>query len=88
MIPTYDSNATAEEIQQKRVFLREQLGLIYDQMLIATPMGRVKIQCGCKKLVGWQYMFRCLYCGIWYCKECAEVHFGAKAPATWAGAGE
>lgn len=35
-----------------------------------------RIECEC----GWRFpmrnMFRCLYCGCWFCQACAEVHFG------------
>jgi hypothetical protein len=80
MIPTFESKATPEEMQQKRAWLKEQLELISDQQRIRTPMENVKIRCGCNKLIGWQYMYRCLYCGIWYCKDCAEEHYGMKVP--------
>lgn len=85
MLPTYESKATPEEIQQLRIALRKQLELIVDQERIETPMQHVKIRCGCNKLIGWQYMFRCLYCGVWFCKECGEEHFGAKVPESFVG---
>lgn len=34
------------------------------------------VRCGCLKKLWPQNAFRCLYCGEWYCKECAEKHFG------------
>lgn len=34
------------------------------------------IRCGCMKKVWLIHAYRCLYCGEWYCKECAEQHFG------------
>lgn len=85
MIPTYESKSTPEELEQQRAWLREQIELIFDQQCIETPMQYVKIRCGCNKLIGWKYMFRCLYCGVWYCKECAEDHFGAKVPESFVG---
>ena len=30
----------------------------------------------CGKQVSIEYAFRCLYCGFWFCRACAEVHFG------------
>jgi hypothetical protein len=30
--------------------------------------------CGWRRWTG--YGYRCLYCGIWYCAHCAELHFG------------
>lgn len=41
-----------------------------------VPARSLKIRCTCLKLVRWAYMYRCLYCGIFYCRECAEAHFG------------
>ena len=36
-----------------------------------------KITCaGCQIQAPIRFLFRCLYCGIWYCKTCAEDHFG------------
>lgn len=82
-LPYYESKATPEEETQIRIALRKQIELILDQERIETPMQFVKIRCGCNKLIGWQYMFRCLYCGVWFCKSCAEEHFGYKVPESF-----
>lgn len=34
------------------------------------------ITCGCGHNVPVRFMYKCLYCGEWYCKTCAEEHFG------------
>lgn len=34
------------------------------------------ITCGCGKDFGMRHLFRCLYCGCWFCQACGEVHFG------------
>jgi len=34
------------------------------------------VKCNCRQLLPLDKTFKCLYCGIWFCKECAEVHFG------------
>ena len=41
-------------------------------------MDKIKpfVRCECQKKLKPINAFRCLYCGQWYCKECAEVHFG------------
>lgn len=85
MLPTYEHKATPEEVKQRRAWMIKQLQLIVDQERIETPMQNVKIRCGCNKLIGWQYMFRCLYCGVWYCKSCAEEHYGMKVPESFVG---
>lgn len=34
------------------------------------------IICDCGLARAIEMAFRCLYCGEWYCANCAEVHFG------------
>lgn len=34
------------------------------------------IQCGCGVIRHVMIAYRCLYCGEWFCMNCAEVHFG------------
>ena len=34
------------------------------------------ITCCCGQLRHISLAFRCLYCGEWYCQNCAETHFG------------
>jgi len=34
------------------------------------------ITCECGRCRPMLRMFRCLYCGCWFCQACAEVHFG------------
>lgn len=43
----------------------EQVELLCDQHRIGTPVIEA---------------YRCLYCGVFYCKECAEEHFGMRVP--------
>lgn len=35
-----------------------------------------EIVCGCGRKCKISLMFRCLYCYVWFCKWCAEAHFG------------
>lgn len=77
-LPTYKSNATPEQRMEKLNWMYEQIKYIKVQEDNGTPLARMKIRCGCHKLVKYLYMYRCLYCSVWYCKECAEEHFGAK----------
>lgn len=35
-----------------------------------------EITCRCKKTFPIQDMYRCLYCGVYFCLDCAEKHFG------------
>jgi hypothetical protein len=34
------------------------------------------IKCTCGKKRALELAFRCLYCGVWFCADCAGEHFG------------
>lgn len=38
---------------------------------------RTMVSCGecSKSIVIWR-LFKCLYCGVYFCEHCAKVHFG------------
>jgi hypothetical protein len=38
--------------------------------------GVDKVTCECNRTLALACMFRCLYCGCFFCQTCAEVHFG------------
>lgn len=38
--------------------------------------AHVKVTCGCGLTLPLMLSYRCLYCGEFYCRRCAEVHFG------------
>lgn len=44
---------------------------------------RGSVECECERVVQIRFMYRCLYCGIWFCQQCAEIHFG-KTREEWA----
>lgn len=58
---------TPEEIIRKRVIVRKQ----FDRAI-----KEIKITCGCGFTLPLRFTYKCLYCDEWYCKECAEIHFG------------
>ena len=40
-------------------------------------MGDVPcVTCPCGLNAPVRFLFRCLYCGVWFCQRCAEEHFG------------
>lgn len=50
-------------------------------MLVINQLRQARVPphemtCPCGELKHWVFLFRCLYCGIWYCQPCAEKHFG------------
>ena len=79
-LPYYESKATPEQRAENHQFMYTQLKLVKDQEKDGVPVTNVKIRCGCLRLDKMLYMYRCLYCGIWFCKSCAEEHFGMRIP--------
>lgn len=77
-LPLYENKATPEEIKIKLNWMYEQLKFIKIQEEDNIPLEHTKIRCGCHKLVNYKYAYRCLYCGVWYCRDCAQEHFGYK----------
>ena len=80
MLPKYQSKKTREQINETRKWVAYQLKNIKEQEAMGTPSKFVKVRCACNKYVQWHAMFRCLYCGVWFCKSCAEEHFGMRVP--------
>jgi hypothetical protein len=35
-----------------------------------------RVTCECGLAAPLRFLFRCLYCGCFFCQSCAEVHFG------------
>lgn len=52
---------------KKKEFLRQQ----YHE---ASNEG--SIHCCCGQIRALTMAYRCLYCGLWFCLPCAEIHFG------------
>lgn len=74
-LPEYEYESTPEEWEENIKHMESQIRLIKDQEKNDTPSKHLKIRCGCLKLVRWVYMYRCLYCGIFFCRECAQEHY-------------
>lgn len=74
-LPVYKSNATLEEKMEKRVTVRNQIaqlqGIDSDKAMVCCPCGTT--------LVVWM-AYRCLYCGVFYCRTCAQLHYGQRLP--------
>lgn len=78
-LPIYESTATPEQREKKLKFMRFQLSMIKEQAEWGMTADKTRVRCCCYKLVNIFNSYRCLYCGVWYCKECAEEHFGMRA---------
>lgn len=51
------------------------------QQTMATQLKKIiagrKFHCGhCANRIPVTFAYRCLYCGVWFCQSCAELHFG------------
>ena len=53
------------ELKERRLFLAEQLDVV---------MG-LEMPCSCGKRVHLFLAYRCIECGLWFCKACAERHY-------------
>ena len=69
-----------EAITEKEYFDKlDRVGKQYDEIL---NQNVVNITCGCGIQYSIEMMYQCLYCNEWYCKSCAEDHFG-KSVEQW-----
>jgi hypothetical protein len=60
---------SADDWLKKLAFVGKQTKEMMDEL-------RPFVRCGCMKKLRPHEAYKCLYCGEWYCKECAEEHFG------------
>jgi hypothetical protein len=38
-----------------------------------------KMTCGCcEKITPVEWLYKCFYCGVWFCHKCAEDHFSSE----------
>lgn len=75
-LPIYKSSATPKERDEKINFMSFQLKMIKEQVGLGIAADKTTVKCGCQKKIKVLYSHRCLYCGIYYCRECAQEHFG------------
>ncbi len=75
-LPIYHSEATPEQAAARDIWRQRQESLIENQRRDDVPMEHVKIRCGCRRMVPWEQMHRCLYCRVWFCLKCGQEHFG------------
>ena len=70
-----------EEVEAKRVILRKQRMGIIEQGGFDPNRKLVWVECPCGQRLALCQAFKCLYCGLTFCKTCAEVHFAADVTA-------
>lgn len=54
----------------------EQQRVLWLQRRLDTPIGQTTVPCICGVKVNIMDMYQCLYCREWFCRDCAEEHFG------------
>jgi hypothetical protein len=75
LIASSESEWTEEELKTLEA-VREQAEYIYSQQ---NGHGKIRVFCASciiRKPV-LQSAYKCLYCGLFFCQPCAEIHFGA-----------
>lgn len=61
----------AGDIEAKRTLYKAQFKELMCQ-------GHAMVTCGCGRTVPVRFAYRCFFCGIWFCRPCAEAHFGER----------
>lgn len=50
---------------------------LFNQLIELGPIiEQPQVTCRCSEKMPIQYMYRCMECGLWFCKSCAKEHFG------------
>ena len=64
-----DSEITDEKRKQNTILMRRQCTAIIENK---------SVPCSCGSSVPVIHMFRCYFCGVWFCRCCAGDHFGSE----------
>lgn len=62
-----------EKLHDERL---ETLAHVNKQLREIKRFDPVKLTCGCGRRMLLHRATRCLYCGVFFCQQCAEIHFG------------
>lgn len=66
-IPDHYLPPPSDGLLRKREHLRAQLQCVK----VGSPLV-----CSCRQVIRLERAYKCLYCGLWFCVTCAEIHFG------------
>ena len=62
-----------DELKLKRKQLKSQVKEINKQVMAMDT--HLRVTCTCGKSVHVHGAYKCSYCGLWFCRKCAEEHF-------------
>ena len=79
-LPIYPGTATPKKRAANPQTIGAQLKPIKDQEFFGVSGRATVIRYGCEHAHShsWKDLFRCLYCGAWFCQDCAKEHFGLR----------
>lgn len=55
---------------------KEKITFVALQLIQAGDPIRPYVRCRCSQMCSMKTAYKCLYCGEYYCRKCAEDHFG------------
>ena len=67
----FDVDKTPETQEDKNTLL----SLIYLQQEQIISIHGTIVTCFCGKRISVYYAYRCFFCGLYFCRECASRHF-------------
>ena len=61
---------------EKSEIVKNQVRQTVNQDLLSQTVRVATLTCPCGRERALVKMYRCLYCKVWFCEQCAEDHFG------------
>ena len=72
---------TEDETETMALVLRQRRETVRQEADgVTVRMGTITCPCGRERAL--VLMYKCLFCDVWFCQQCAEAHFG-KTRAEW-----
>ncbi len=67
---------TGERVTVFREPSKELMATLKSQLPQARAASAGKVTCVCSRNVELLAAYRCLHCGVWFCRQCGVEHFG------------
>jgi len=78
-LPEYVFPGTDADFERNQLKVMEQVREIVGQTGCMTELPRVTCA-ECDRKLPVTFMYHCLYCEMFFCKRCAQFHFGKRLP--------